>query len=205
MGVPHLGKLYFFFFGLMGCIMVWWFQWWAPGEAALATITTMDTNPDKHDDDDVLDDIRRMELEVHGFVSIILCQQRANGIGCGAAELAAAPRVLPPGIWRDAASAEHVVDEHVVRGGALGPPVVGASSLVQGALLLVLLGGTIFHLRSFCHCFFYMSRRRARTRRSSPPTSLPFRPRRKRKRRSRSLKCTSRHTRRRPSRSRVAT
>ncbi|KDO34653.1 hypothetical protein SPRG_00716 [Saprolegnia parasitica CBS 223.65] len=63
MGVPHLGKLYFFFFGLMGCIMVWWFQWWAPGEEALATITTMDTNPDKHDDDDVLEDIRRMELE----------------------------------------------------------------------------------------------------------------------------------------------
>ncbi|OQR82987.1 protein kinase [Achlya hypogyna] len=63
MGVPHLGKLYFLFFGLMGCAMVWWFQWWAPTEASLSTVTTLDTNPDKHDDPDVLEDIRRMELE----------------------------------------------------------------------------------------------------------------------------------------------
>ncbi|OQR82156.1 hypothetical protein THRCLA_11084 [Thraustotheca clavata] len=62
-GIPYLGKLYFFFFGLIGCIMVWWFQWWAPIELSLSTITSTQTNKDDYDDDDVLEDIRRMEFE----------------------------------------------------------------------------------------------------------------------------------------------
>uniref|UniRef100_K3WIG5 Uncharacterized protein n=1 Tax=Globisporangium ultimum (strain ATCC 200006 / CBS 805.95 / DAOM BR144) TaxID=431595 RepID=K3WIG5_GLOUD len=28
-GIPHLGKIYFFFFGFLGCILVWWNQWGA--------------------------------------------------------------------------------------------------------------------------------------------------------------------------------
>jgi hypothetical protein len=26
-GIPHLGKIYFAFFALFGCVLVWWYQW----------------------------------------------------------------------------------------------------------------------------------------------------------------------------------
>lgn len=29
LGIPHLGKIYFFFFGFLGCALVWWNQWGA--------------------------------------------------------------------------------------------------------------------------------------------------------------------------------
>jgi len=32
-GIPHLGKLYFIGFGLLGCIVMWWNQWGAPAKS----------------------------------------------------------------------------------------------------------------------------------------------------------------------------
>lgn len=33
LGVPHLGKIYFFFFGFLGFVLVWWNQWGASPES----------------------------------------------------------------------------------------------------------------------------------------------------------------------------
>ncbi|CAK4120242.1 unnamed protein product [Aphanomyces euteiches] len=58
LGIPHLGKFYFLFFGLVGMVLVWWFQWWAPSSNQTANEAIDDV-----DDDGVLEDIRRMESE----------------------------------------------------------------------------------------------------------------------------------------------
>ncbi|KAF0689507.1 Aste57867_19064 [Aphanomyces stellatus] len=57
-GIPHLGKLYFLFFGLVGMVLVWWFQWWAAPVAG-----TPSDEQEEYDEDGILEDIRRMEAE----------------------------------------------------------------------------------------------------------------------------------------------
>ncbi len=68
-GVPHLGKLYILFFSLLGCLFVWWCQWWAPLPATDDNNKNDKSSISMEDDDDedtntVLEDIRRMEEEV---------------------------------------------------------------------------------------------------------------------------------------------
>lgn len=35
LGIPHLGKIYFFFFGFLGFVLVWWNQWGATPKSAV--------------------------------------------------------------------------------------------------------------------------------------------------------------------------